>query len=270
MIETDELIEKIKNESPSVKMWNEKLGISTECFIVEGDVGLTEAEVLVYAAKRIEIAKALQGGQDTDKQGLLGMERDGKTLRWRPGKKLTYCVWRPSFPSDEEYQKARDGMLQAAGDWAGICGVEFEHVESKDNDPNLKLGDVLFPVLRQAGGGNTIAMAFFPDHPVKRRIVWVFDGFYSTSTGFDPIGVMRHELGHVLGFRHEHIRPEAPDLFNPESMAHTVEITEYDPTSVMHYVAENVGDPRLRFTDVDRRGARAVYGGPFSEFSFED
>jgi hypothetical protein len=206
-----------------------------------------------------------------EKQGLLAMERNGGTLRWRPGKKLTYCVWRPSFATDEEYTNARDGMTEATSEWASICGVEFEHVVAKDTDPGFQLGDVLFPVVRQSGGGNTIAMAFFPDDPVNERLVWVFDGFYNTSSGgFDPIGVMRHELGHVLGFRHEHIRPEAPDLFNPESLAHTVEITKYDPKSVMHYVAGNVGDVKLRFTDIDREGARKVYGAPLSEFSFAD
>ncbi len=72
----------------------------------------------------------------------------------------------------------------------------------------------------------------------------------------------------MLGFRHEHIRPEAPDLFNPESLEHTVEITEYDPRSVMHYVARGVGNPQFAFTKLDRQGARKVYGGPDSEFEF--
>jgi hypothetical protein len=81
---------------------------------------------------------------------------------------------------------------------------------------------------------------------------------------------MRHELGHSLGFRHEHIRADRPDLFDPESTEHTVAITAYDPRSVMHYVAGGLGDPQLRFTKLDRAGARQIYGGPFTEFSFAD
>jgi hypothetical protein len=271
MITTSELASKIESEAPKVVLRCPQLNIETERYVVEGDIGLTPDEVIPYAARRIEIAQALQGDPNAERQGLLGIERDGKTLRWRHAKQLTYCVWRPTFGTDEEHAAVVEGMAAATSDWEAICGVHFEYVPSKDNDPNLAFGDVTFPVLRQAGGGNTIAMAFFPDDPVQERLVWVFDGYFDSSPGnFDPIGVMRHELGHVLGFRHEHIRPEAPDLFNPESTEHTVEITEYDPTSVMHYVAAGVGDPQLRFTDLDKTGSRVVYGGPDSEYSFAD
>lgn len=269
MITTSELADKIKEESPIVEVECQALGIErSKRFIVEGDIGLKESSVASYAARRIEIAESAQGLSDEDFQGLLGIERNGKTLRWLPGKTLTYCVWRPTFPNDTEHAKVVEGMREATSNWESICGIRFEHIEEKDTDDNLSFGDVEFPVLRQSGGGSTIAMAFFPDDALRDRIVWVFDGYFSSTSSFDPVGVMRHELGHVLGFRHEHIRPEAPDLFNPESTEHTVEITEYDPMSVMHYVSGNVGDPELQFTSLDRSGARVVYGGPFSEFDF--
>ncbi|MFI5892245.1 matrixin family metalloprotease [Actinoplanes sp. NPDC051513] len=270
MITTNELVDKIKASAPTVQLELKHFGISATRFVVEGDIGIAEAAVPAYAARRIEIASAAQADPDADRQGLLGIERDGRTLRWRPGTKLTYAVWRPTFPTDAEHEKVVDGMAAATAAWQSICGFEFEYVPAKDTDENLQFGDVSFPVVRQDGGGNTIAMAFFPDDPVNQRLVWVFDGYFSGNGGFDPVGVLRHELGHVLGFRHEHIRPEAPDLFNPESLEHTVEITAYDPTSVMHYVAPGIGDPQLRFTEADRTGARVVYGGPYSEFSFAD
>jgi hypothetical protein len=270
MIRTTELVDKIKADVPLVRVECAELGISTERFVVEGDIGLDDAAVPAYAARRIEIAEAVLADPAAEKQGLLGIEREGKVLRWRPGTKLTYAVWRSTFGTDAEYRAVVDGIASATAAWQSICGIEFEHVVAKDSDLNLQLGDVSFPVLRQQGGGNVIAMAFFPDDPVDQRVVWAFDGFFDPNSSFDPIGVMRHELGHVLGFRHEHIRPEAPDLFDPESLDHTVEINDYDPKSVMHYVAPGVGDPKLRFTDGDRTGARSVYGGPHSEFFFAD
>jgi hypothetical protein len=271
MITTSELVSKIESESPRVVLRCEQLGIDRERLVVEGDIGLSSNRVVPYAARRIEIAKALEEDPEAERQGLLAIERDGKILRWRRGKRLSYCVWRPSFDSDAEHAAVVDGMASASSDWEGICGIEFEHVVTKDHDAGLSFGDVDFPVIRQAGGGTTIAMAFFPDDSVNERLVWVFDGYFDTAPGsFDPVGVMRHELGHVLGFRHEHIRPQAPNLFNPESTEHTVEISAYDPQSVMHYVAPGVGDPLLRFTEIDRTGARSVYGGTDSEFSFAD
>ena len=257
MITTSELVDMIKEEVPRVTVRCAPLGIDTERLVVEGDIGLSDAGVLAYAARRIEIAEAVAADPDAEKQGLLGIERDGKTLRWRPGTTLTYTVWRPSFGSDEEYRAVVSGMASATADWQSICGVTFEHVLAKDVDEGLQLGEVSFPVLRQQGGGTTIAMAFFPDSPLNERVVWAF-------------GVMRHELGHALGFRHEHIRPEAPDFFRPESTAHIVELTEYDPKSVMHYLGPGVGDPKLQFTEHDKTGSRVVYGGPHSEFSFAD
>lgn len=270
MISTSDLVKKIEAESPRVTLSCAPLGINTERLVVEGDIGLSSRRVLPYAARRIEIA--LQAKPDApDRQGLLGIERDGKILRWRRGKTLRYCVWRPTFGSDAEYAAALEAMAVATSDWAGICGVSFDHDGSKDHDADFKFGDVDFPVMRQAGGGSVVALAFFPDDPVKERVVWTFDGFFSSAPGaFDPVGVLRHELGHVLGFRHEHIRPEAPALFNPESTEHTVAISDYDPQSVMHYVGPGVGDSKFRFTPLDKQGARSVYGGPDTEFSFAD
>jgi hypothetical protein len=274
MITTDDLVDRIKDEAPQVHLECEPLGISSRRFVVEGDIGLPESKVLSYAARRIEIAEAVHADPGAEKQGLLGIERDGKILRWRPGQVLTYAVWRPSFgsdaESDAEYQAVVEGMEAATADWQSICGITFEHVAAKDTAENLALGEVTFPVLREQGGGSTIAMAFFPDDPLDSRVVWAFDGYFGPNPAFDPTGVMRHELGHVLGFRHEHIRPQAADLFDPESTEHTTEITAYDPKSVMHYVKAGLGDPKLQFTESDVTGARQVYGAPNSEFSFAD
>ena len=44
----------------------------------------------------------------------------------------------------------------------------------------------------------------------------------------------RHELGHILGFRHEHIRSEANSSCDEGGAFRAV--TDYDQASVMHYL----------------------------------
>lgn len=271
MLTTEQLLDKIKAEAPQVTIECEQLGVKTTRFIVEGDVGLTEDDLLTYAAERVDLAKKVIADPAEKKKGLMAIESGGKILRWARGKVLDYCVYRPTFNTDAEYGRVVSDMRDATDDWSAICGIEFLYRPEKDNDPNLSFGDVLFPVIRQNGGGNTIAMAFFPNDKVEDRLVVCFDGYYDDSEGgFDPIGVLRHELGHVLGFRHEHIRPEAPDFFNPEDTDHIHLLTDYDSQSVMHYIGAGVGDPELRITDHDRAGAVHVYGLPDTEFTFVD
>jgi hypothetical protein len=119
-------------------------------------------------------------------------------------------------------------------------------------------------------GGRLIAAAFFPNDPPKERRVIIDPVFYSDNLGFNPIGVLRHELGHVLGFRHEHIRSGAPAVCPNEPLVNTINLTDYDPSSVMHYFCGGVGDKELRITDIDRQGSQLLYGPPDSEVVYHE
>ena len=268
-MKAEDLVAKIKDIAPRIELSCPQLGIADTRYFVEGDLGLREEELLSYATARVDLAARVTEDPASNRPGLVAVTQDDKLVRWQRGKELEYCVHRPSFSSNEEYQLVVDNMKAATEEWSRTCGIRFKHVSEKDNDPDLQLGDVLFPVVRQAGGANTLAMAFFPNEKdVKRRVVWIFDGYYGDS--FNKVGILRHELGHVLGFRHEHIRPEAPDYFGQESLDNTENLTKYDSTSVMHYVAREVGDPKLRITETDRAGAQQVYGRPDHDYTFFD
>jgi hypothetical protein len=264
----EQLVKKIKVEAPTVRVESAPLGISATYWVVEGDRRLSEPQLLPYAVERVQLASRLEQGSGEQKRGLIAIESDGRILRWAHGKVLDYCVWRPSFGSEDEYRKVVRDMALAAADWSAICGVRFLHRDELDEKASLSPQEVLFPVVRQPGGGNTIAMAFFPDDSVSERVVWIFDGHFAASAVFAPVGVLRHELGHVLGFRHEHIAPEAPHYFQPEPTNHIIRLSEYDPMSVMHYLGPGVGDPELEFTEHDRTGAVRVYGHPDADFHF--
>ena len=74
-------------------------------------------------------------------------------------------------------------------------------------------------------------------------------------------GLLTHELGHVLGLRHEHIRPEAEgDCLEGEEWR---PLTAYDSDSIMHYpLVECGGTGRfpVSFSARDIEGVIQVYG----------
>jgi hypothetical protein len=113
-----------------------------------------------------------------------------------------------------------------------------------------------FIVLYNDSGGNFIASALFPNDPWNRRMVLIDPSYYSPTLRFPGRGVLRHELGHVLGYRHEHI-VGVPGCNREDNNWHP--LTQYDPHSVMHYFCGGGGSLTLDFTDVDGRGHHDLY-----------
>jgi hypothetical protein len=151
-------------------------------------------------------------------------------------------------------------MKQATKDWQDACpacGIVFEEVPTQDS--------VTF-VVRYSPGMRPVARAFFPYTAPSERILRVFDPFFASNPTFDPVGVLRHELGHVLGYRHEHTRGADGRAINGCSVENDrwVPLTPYDSKSVMHYLCGGLGDRTLAITARDRLGHECVYvhGGP--------
>jgi hypothetical protein len=220
--------------------------------------------------KRLQSERAALGSGDISPQegrsSLVGIVVNGKLVRWAPGVKLSYCVLKNTFGSDEKYELVKNNMKLATWDWEKVCGVRFEHLEELDTSGTTKPDGVLFTVREIDAGGEFIASAFFPNDPKNRRRVLIDPSYYTTN--FDQAGVLRHELGHVIGFRHEHIRSDAPPQCPDEPTFDTENLTKYDPQSVMHYFCGQVGTTELRITEVDKEGAQKLYGPPASAFTF--
>ena len=111
-----------------------------------------------------------------------------------------------------------------------VCGVQFEYRPQLD-DPAGRNGAALFSVAYVDARGRFIAAAFFPDQPKERRVIVIDPSFFKPGLGFNKVGVLRHELGHVLGFRHEHIRSGAPPGCPGESLFDTIELTNEGQTT---------------------------------------
>ena len=175
---------------------------------------------------------------------------------------LTYCV---STDFGVRHRETLDAVQHAAADWARAANVRFVHVPAEDANCTSTNTNVVFDV-RPISGAAFIAAAFFPDWVRADRTLWVdtTNAYEGLGSPWTLVGVMRHELGHALGLRHEHIRsPTADDCMEP---ANWNAVTAYDPTSVMHYPrcdGTNAGD--LSLTALDTQGIQALYGAPPAE-----
>lgn len=173
---------------------------------------------------------------------------------------LTYCVStdfgfrHPTVVADMEGAAA---ALEAVGD------LDFHYIASQDAFCDQFNPNVLFDVRPVNAGGEFLAAAFFPNDPRQFRSV-VID---SSSFNLDPNGaltlrgILRHELGHVIGGRHEHTRPESGACFEDNDWR---AVTDYDAFSFMHYPQCNgMGDWSLRLTETDKSGIACLYGAAF-------
>lgn len=247
--------------------------------VVEGDLVLDvdqkglwqeaqDARMAAFASKStLEAAgfKELAVNEaNTASATLVGIVQDGKLVRWDPNTVLRYCVLQHTFPRQEWYEEVVTNMQLATQAWEAVCGVRFEYVPAFDTSNSVRPEGVLFPVRYIGAGGAFIAASFFPNDPVNRRRVLIDPSYFTTT--FDHVGVLRHELGHVIGFRHEHIRSGAPAICPHEDSTGTINLTNYDPKSVMHYFCGNVGSRKLDITQIDTMGAQKLYGPPLATF----
>jgi hypothetical protein len=176
--------------------------------------------------------------------------------------RLTYCV-----TNDFGAAKARavNEMAAATRAWESVAHVDFHYVPAQDGNCSNTNGSITFSVRPWTSGG---ACAFFPSGGgcVPRTLVINFtdlDTNYGTiSPNVRTVGVFRHELGHILGLRHEQTRPEAGTCFEDNSWR---ALTPYDRSSVMHYPwCNGVTTSDLSITDSDAIGVRQLYGASFS------
>jgi predicted Zn-dependent protease len=250
-------------------------------YVAEGDTLLDDTQLKTYAEVREQVEKAREAAARADaagfgsrrldegSRGLIAMTQGGKIVRWKAGSVLSYRVAKSTFQgNDAHYRLVVDSVRKAAAEWEATCGVNFEHRADLDDAPGVGFEGTVFVVRELDVHGTFIAAGFFPNDPKERRRLIIDPSYYTTT--FDRVGVLRHELGHVLGFRHEHIRSEAPPVCPNESLWDTKFLTKYDPTSVMHYFCGGVGTNELKISALDRKGAQQVYGPPLASTALAD
>jgi serine protease len=186
---------------------------------------------------------------------------NGQDIVWTATQKkqLTYCISN-NFGANK--QVVIDAMAKAAEQgWEKMADVNFTYVSAQDGNCTAQNTAVLFDVNPVNAGGQYLARAFFPNSGrVERNVLIDTTAFQAGGTGGVPLAnIIGHELGHVLGFRHEHIRPEANATECVEDTQFRG-VTTYDAASVMHYPQCNGTSADLAFTQRDKDGVVALYG----------
>lgn len=221
-------------------------------------VWILDGDVPVSSTKRLkEIWRARYASDDTT---LIVHQESGVDARWGLSERhaLSYCV-SDSFGTDKA--DVVSAMAAATGAWEAVADVVFEYVPGEDGDCDGSNTDVVFDVNPAPSGATYLARAFFPNEGRSARNILITpDGISPSTEDLTLTGVLRHELGHTLGFRHEHTRPESATCYEDSSWR---ALTSYDVASVMHYPHCNgTGDWSLELTATDGDGAAALYGAP--------
>lgn len=192
----------------------------------------------------------------SNKDGLIINTVNGADDRWSQSQvgNLTYCV---STKFGADYTRVSDAMTAGTALWEqASSAVDFVHVPSQDSSCTTRNSKVVFSV-EPSKTTQYIARAFFPSSPKSSRNVLVVAKSLFSSGSWTPQNIMGHELGHTLGFRHEHTRPESGTCFEDNNWR---PLTAYDSASIMHYPQCNGTSSDLSFVASDAAGARAVYG----------
>lgn len=232
-----------------------------EIFIVNGDepiLGRKNLRAFYDRLQKIDVQDRVQL-PPIDREPLIVNTSGGVDTKWTDTQKLnlTYCV---STGFGSNYTETVAAMSSAASEWEAAANVDFIHVTSQDSNCTASNPNVLFDVRPVNAGGQYLARAFFPDYPRSQRNVLIDGSSFTVSPPLTLVGIIRHELGHVLGFRHEHTRPEAGTCFEDNNWR---ALTVYDSDSVMHYPQCNgTSDFSLLITALDVAGAQALYGAP--------
>jgi len=229
-------------------------------YIVNGDVAIPDRKLLrEFFEKMQQEGDGVAHGKLTVAALAAAKGANGGVDIWSSAKKrqLTYCVsntfgaHKPAVVAD---------MAAATGAWKAAADVDFIHVAAQDASCTASNQNVLFDVRPVDVDGEYLARAFFPSDQRRDRNVLIDNSSFELEPGetLQLVGILRHELGHSLGLRHEHTRPEAGTCFEDDDF---IPITTYDRFSVMHYPQCNGGgDWSLTLTALDKAGSACLYG----------
>ncbi|MDG5496391.1 hypothetical protein [Niveispirillum sp. BGYR6] len=192
-----------------------------------------------------------------------------KAAIWPSGQRtLTYWIdaqelcgrqWTPTKTCMRETIVA-SSLAAAAKDWENACaecGVSFTRVyeKSKATFRVRYIGSILLSSGEKKAPAY-IARSFFPTSESKNRILRISPAYFSENV--EKIGIIRHELGHILGYVHENICNGTANQL-PPGLA-SVLINQKDEKSLMVQPCELSNfSGSLSLSPLDVEGHRKIY-----------
>ena len=175
-------------------------------------------------------------------------------------------------------------MAAATKAWEEVARLRFTYVSAQDASCTASNANVTFAVMPTTVSGLLgcacskkmwdgllpIGGCQTSSSSARFKGVLVLNYGATLNPGETRTGVVRHELGHMLGFRHEHPWDPSPACTEAQSYDSPYDVTgrqltPYDKTSVMHYQScDGIAGADNIISPLDGEGARSIYGMPVS------
>jgi len=175
---------------------------------------------------------------------------DNEIPRWRPGSVVNYTISLTGWPSPQHYNLAAQQLFAAAQEWnSHNVGVQFRYV--------YNIQDACFMCIYGGNMPYTYAIAFFPNAN-DLNFINVYDFSFTPREIHKLKNVFLHELGHVLGLRHEFAATEGRSA-TPFGVP--------NPMSVMNYT----DTPTIQQSDIiSTRQFYGITGGYIGRYPIRD
>lgn len=210
---------------------------------MEGKCGTSAAEVADSLAKSSKAAiksgtklpyECMTQQDETLDMLFLGVMK-GSIVLWESGSSINWIARMDGYPSRKHAMEAATATYKATQRWNDVLKgrLKFRYV--------TKFDDACFELCYGGDRGGVMASAFFPDqYENSLNKLKVFAGLYKKPQRPYMMNTMLHELGHVLGLRHEHSHSGVPGWLPAEDQANGAESVMWgvrNPRSVMAYYA---------------------------------